>query len=568
METKYIIVVGGVLSGVGKGVATASIARIMKNYGFRVTAVKIDPYINYDAGTLRPTEHGEVWVTDDGGEIDQDLGSYERFLACNIPKCNNITTGQVYKEVIDRERAGEYLGKTVQFIPHIPQEIIRRVEEAAKSFEITVVEIGGTIGDYENIPYLFATKSLSRIKGKDNVAVVMLTYLPIPSHIKEMKTKPAQQAIRQLSEHAIFPDIILCRAKTPLDRVRKSKIEIYANIEADYVISAPDVECVYEVPLNFEREGLGSKLLKRLNLSPKKRPDWSNWIKLTKGITNPKKRVRIAMVCKYLDIGEFSLRDSYISVSQALEHAGAWEQVGLDIKWIDAKEIEEGGTDCLNDVEGIIVPGGFGDSGIEGKIESIQYARENKIPFLGLCLGMQLALVEYSRNVIGLEGANSSEFDPDTNYPVIDYLAEQKGILAKKQYGATMRLGAYAANLKRDSRVFKWYKKTGRLKGDSVSVKKIKEDFRLGILNKKEPVILERHRHRYEVNPIYIKEFEKQGVIFSGIHKPLVGEPLMEFMELDDHPFFVATQAHPEFKSRLEDPAPLFIGFLKAVLSK
>lgn len=568
MNKKYIVVVGGVLSGIGKGIATASIAKIMKNYGYSVTAVKIDPYINYDAGTLRPTEHGEVWVTNDGGEIDQDLGSYERFLSCDIPKRNNITTGQVYKEVIDKERAGEYLGKTVQFIPHIPQEIIRRIKIASEGYEITVVEIGGTIGDYENIPYLFAVKSLSRIEGKDNLAVVLITYLPIPSHLSEMKTKPTQQAIKQLSEHTIFPDIIICRAKEPLDDVRKSKIETYANIETDFVISAPDVESIYEVPLNFEYEKLGIKLLNRLDLSPKKKADWEKWKKLTMGIINPKKSVKVAMVCKYLDIGGFSLKDSYISVSQALNHAGAHEQVNFDIKWIDAKEIEESGTDCLKDVEGIIVPGGFGNSGIEGKIEAINYARKNRIPYLGLCLGMQLALVEYARNVMGLEGANSSEFDRDTPHPVIDFLADQEKILAMKHYGATMRLGAYAANLKRDSTIFKWYKETGRWEKDKESIKRIKEEFRLGIIDQKEPVILERHRHRYEVNPIYIKDFEKEGVIFGGYHKPFDGEVLMEFMELPDHPYFVATQAHPEFKSRLEDPAPLFVGFLKSILFK
>ncbi|TET99836.1 MAG: CTP synthase [Candidatus Stahlbacteria bacterium] len=568
MNKKYIVVVGGVLSGIGKGIATASIAKIMKNYGYSVTAVKIDPYINYDAGTLRPTEHGEVWVTNDGGEIDQDLGSYERFLSCDIPKRNNITTGQVYKEVIDKERAGEYLGKTVQFIPHIPQEIIRRIKIASEGYEITVVEIGGTIGDYENIPYLFAVKSLSRIEGKDNLAVVLVTYLPIPSHLSEMKTKPTQQAIKQLSEHTIFPDIIICRAKEPLDDVRKSKIETYANIETDFVISAPDVESIYEVPLNFEYEKLGIKLLNRLDLSPKKKADWEKWKKLTMGIINPKKSVKVAMVCKYLDIGGFSLKDSYISVSQALNHAGAHEQVNFDIKWIDAKEIEESGTDCLKDVEGIIVPGGFGNSGIEGKIEAINYARKNRIPYLGLCLGMQLALVEYARNVMGLEGANSSEFDRDTPHPVIDFLADQEKILAMKHYGATMRLGAYAANLKRDSTIFKWYKETGRWEKDKESIKRIKEEFRLGIIDQKEPVILERHRHRYEVNPIYIKDFEKEGVIFGGYHKPFDGEVLMEFMELPDHPYFVATQAHPEFKSRLEDPAPLFVGFLKSILFK
>ena len=568
MKTKYIVVVGGVLSGIGKGIATASIAKIIKNYGYSVTAVKIDPYINFDAGTLRPTEHGEVWVTDDGGEIDQDLGTYERFLSFDIPKFNNITTGQVYKEVIDKERQGKYLGKTVQFIPHIPEEIIRRIKEASRGYQVAVVEIGGTIGDYENIPYLFAVKSLSRIEGKENLAVVLITYLPIPSHLNEMKTKPTQQAIKQLSEHAIFPDIILCRAKESLDNVRKNKIETYANIKKDYVISAPDVKSIYEVPLNFELEDLGIKLLNRLNIKPRKKPDWEKWKDLTMGITNPDRKVKVAMVCKYLDIGEFSITDSYISVSQALKHAGAHNRIGIDIKWIDAKEIEEKGTLCLLDSDGIIVPGGFGGSGIEGKIKAINFARENNIPYLGLCLGMQLALVEYARNVLDFKDANSSEFNSNTPYPVIDYITNQKEIIARSQYGASMRLGAYAANLKSDSKVFKFYKESGRLSKDRERISKIKEDFRLGKLDMKKPTILERHRHRYEVNPVYIKDFEKEGVIFSGYHIPIEGEILMEFMELHNHPFFIATQAHPEFKSSLETPAPLFVGFIKSILFK
>jgi CTP synthase len=566
MATKYIIVVGGVLSGIGKGVATSSIGKIIENYGYSTTAVKIDPYINYDAGTLRPTEHGEVWVTDDGGEIDQDLGNYERFLSKDIPKRNNITTGQVYKSVIDRERAGEYLGQTVQFIPHIPDEIIRRIKEASEGFEVAIVEIGGTIGDYENMPYLFAVRSLIRTAGKENLAIVMLSYLPIPSHIDEMKTKPTQQAIRQLSEHGILPDIILCRAKTPLDPVRRKKIETYANIEADCVISAPDTDCIYEVPINFEKENLGRKLLDKLMLPVKKAPDWSRWIELLEGLMKPEVNIKVAMVCKYLDIGKFSLKDSYISVSRALIDAGAEDKVGVEIKWIDAKDIEKEGTECLKGVDGIIVPGGFGEEGFEGKIESIRYARENKIPFLGLCLGMQLALVEYARNVMGLKHANTIESDPDTTHKVINFYGKQQELLEEKKIGATMRLGAYAAQLKRDTEVFRWYEKTGRLKSDKKRLKEIKEDFRLGILDKGEPVVLERHRHRYEVNPEYVEDFEKKGIIFSGFHRPFKGKPLMEFMELPDHPFFVGTQAHPEFKARLENPAPLFLGLLKSIL--
>jgi len=567
MASKYIIVVGGVLSGVGKGIATSSIGKIIENYGYSTTAIKIDPYINYDAGTLRPTEHGEVWVTDDGGEIDQDLGNYERFLSKDIPKENNITTGQVYKSVIDRERAGKYLGQTVQFIPHIPEEIIRRLKESSEDRDVCVVEIGGTIGDYENMPYLFAVRSLIRVEGKENVAIVMLSYLPIPSHINEMKTKPTQQAIRQLSEHGIFPDIILCRAKTSLDPVRRGKIETYANIEADCVISAPDTDCIYEVPINFEKENLGKKLLGKLNLPLKKKPDWSKWTGLLDGIMNPKVNINVAMVCKYLDIGEFSLKDSYISVSRALIDAGAEDKVGVKIKWVDSKDIEREGTACLDGVDGIIVPGGFGEEGFEGKIESIRYARENKIPYLGLCLGMQLALVEYARNVMGLADANTIEADPNTSHKVINFYGQQEKLLEERKIGGTMRLGAYAAELKKNTKVFEWYERTGRLKYDAKRLKEIKENFRLGVLDEWAPVVLERHRHRYEVNPEYVKDFEEAGVIFSGFHNLPEGEPLMEFMELPDHPFFVATQAHPEFKARLENPAPLFLGLIKSILN-
>jgi CTP synthase len=567
MASKYIVVVGGVLSGIGKGVATSSIGKIIENYGYSTTAVKIDPYINYDAGTLRPTEHGEVWVTDDGGEIDQDLGNYERFLSKDIPKQNNITTGQVYKSVIDRERAGKYLGQTVQFIPHIPEEIIRRIKESSEGFDVCVVEIGGTIGDYENMPYLFAIRSLIRMEGKENLAIVMLSYLPIPSHIDEMKTKPTQQAIRQLSEHGIFPDIILCRAKTSLDPVRKGKIETYANIEADCVISAPDTDCIYEVPINFEKENLGRKLLEKLNLPAKEKPDWNRWNELLDGMMNPRMNVDVAMVCKYLDIGKFSLRDSYISVSRALIDAGAGDKVGVNIKWIDSKDIEKEGPGVLEDVDGIIVPGGFGEEGFEGKIESVRYARENRVPYLGLCLGMQLALVEYARNVMGLKDANTIEANPDTLHKVINFYGKQEELLEKERIGATMRLGAYAAQLKRNTKVYEWYEKTGRLKYDAKRLKEIKEGFRLGVLDKGEPAVLERHRHRYEVNPEYIKDFEDAGVVFSGFHKPVGGELLMEFMELSDHPFFVATQAHPEFKARIENPSPLFLGLIKSIIN-
>ena len=570
--TKFVVVAGGVMSGVGKGVTTASIARILREHGYKVTAIKIDPYINYDAGTLRPTEHGEVWVTDDGGEIDQDLGTYERFLDVDIPRINNITTGQVYKTIIDRERSGKYLGQTVQFIPHVPEEIKRRIKEASKEFDIAVVEIGGTIGDYENVPFLFAMKSLERELGKENVAYVLITYLPIPSHIEEMKTKPTQQAIRLLGETGIFPDFIICRAKRALDNVRKKKIETYANIPSENVISEPDIETVYSIPLDLEREQLGIKILKELNLKQKKELELSEWKKLVGRIQNPKSHIKIAIVGKYIDIGDYSLADSYLSINQALVHAGAALNVGVDITWVDAKTFEEDESKAseLKGFDGIIVPGGFGSSGVEGKIKAINFARTKNKPYLGLCYGMQLAIVEYARNVCGMKDANTTEVDEKTKFAVIDILPAQKELMEKSEYGGTMRLGAYAAVLKDKSRVLELYKETGRLKEDAKRIEALKKDkgqeFRLGVLGKSKNVVLERHRHRYEVNPEFIEELEKKGLIFSGYHLREDGTKLMEYIELPKLDFWVGTQSHPEFKSRLGNPSPLFYGFVKACM--
>jgi len=563
MKQKFIFVAGGVMSGVGKGIATASIGRILKEYGYKTTAIKVDPYINFDAGTLRPTEHGEVWVTEDGGEIDQDLGSYERFLGQELSRRNNITTGQVYSAIIERERGGKYGGKTVQFIPHVPQEIISRIKEAGDGYNIILTEIGGTIGDYENIPFLFAAKSLEREIGKENVVYVLITYLPVPHHINEMKTKPTQQAIKSLYQLGIFPDFILCRAHQSLDNIRKKKIETYANIETDYVISAPDVDNVYEVPLNFEREKLGKKILGKLHLNPLKKSDWGEWKKLVKSINHPKKEIDIAMIGKYVDIGAFTLKDSYISVNEALRHAGATLNVGINIHWIDAKEIEENGTEILKNFRGIVVPGGFGLSGVEGKITAIKYARENNIPYLGLCFGMQLAVVEFARNVLGFSNAHTTEVDPKNRNPVIFLMPSQREILKESRYGATMRLGAYSAILRKNTLVYRLYKESGRISSDMKKAKDIKEKFRLGKIREGDEFVLERHRHRYEVNPQFISKFEKKGLIFSGMHRSINGEKLMEFIEIPEHRFFVATQAHPEFKSSLCHPSPLFLGFVR-----
>jgi len=390
--TKYIVVVGGVISGVGKGVATASIGKIMQEYGFSVTAIKIDPYINCDAGTLRPTEHGEVWVTDDGGEIDQDLGNYERFLGINIPKKNNITTGQIYKELIEKERRGDFLGETVQFIPHVPNEIKKRIQEASKNFDIALIEVGGTVGDYENIPFLFALKSLETEIGKENIIYVLVTYLPIPSHIEEMKTKPTQTAIKLLREAGIQPDFILCRGRKSLDEIRKKKIEIYANIPSSHVISMPDVigprtaNTIYVIPLDLEKEQTGEKILKQFNLEKKKEPNLYEWDYYVQKIINSEHFVRIAIVGKYLDVGEFQLEDSYISIREALKHAGAHNNAKIEIAWIDSKDFEKNPESIgkLKDFNGVIIPGGFGSSGVEGKISAIKFCRENNIPFLGL----------------------------------------------------------------------------------------------------------------------------------------------------------------------------------------
>ncbi len=571
---KYIVIAGGVISGVGKGVTTASIGKILQEHGYKVTAVKIDPYINYDAGTLRPTEHGEVWVTDDGGEIDQDLGNYERFFGTDIPKKNNITTGQIYKTVIDKERKGAYLGETVQFIPHIPNEIKKRIKEAGKGYDFCLIEIGGTIGDYENIPYLFAMKSIEREIGKKNIVYVLITYLPVPTHMGEMKTKPTQQAIRMLSENGIIPDFIICRATKPLDDIRKKKIETYANIKSDHVISEPDIDTIYRIPLDLEKERLGIKMLNEFGLGSRKKPDWKSWKRLVDRIASPGKKVKIAIVGKYVDIGDYNLADSYISINQALSHAGAQLNAGIEIHWLDSKGFEKNnnGVKELKKYDGIIIPGGFGASGVEGKINAIKFARENNIPFLGLCYGLQLAVVEFARNECKLKDANTTENSPKTKYPVITLLPAQKKLMEQNDYGGTMRLGSYAAMLEDNSKVLKLYKNASRLKDDQKRISKISRDreqkFRLGILEKGRKVILERHRHRYEVNPRFIDIIQKKGLLFSGYHVRNDKAKLMEFIELPKHKFFVATQAHPEFKSRLSDAAPLFLGFVEAITKK
>jgi CTP synthase len=569
---KYIVVTGGVISGVGKGLATASIGKILQGYGYKTTAIKIDPYLNYDAGTLRPTEHGEVWVTDDGGEIDLDLGNYERFLGLDLPRTNNLTTGQIYHTVIERERRGEYLGQTVQPIPHITDEIKERVRNAGEGFEIALVEIGGTIGDYENAPFLFAMKGLEREIGEENIQYILVSYLPVPGHISEMKTKPTQHAIKLLSEHGMVPDFIICRAVRAIDDVRKRKIEVSANISADRIISAPDADLVYQVPIDFVEEQIGLKVLEHLGLEPKEEPDWTRWIALVDRIRNPSQTVKVAMVGKYVEIGDYEVTDSYISVNQSLEHAGANLDTRVDISWIDSTKFETvDAEEILSGFDGVIVPGAFGEGGSEGVIEAIEYVRESGLPFLGLCYGLQMAVVEYARNVVGLADANSAENDPNTANAVIDIQMSQRQIIEESRFGGTMRLGGYVAALRRESVVLDLYERTGRLEEDAWRIKGLRknpsEAFRLGVILDSERGVIERHRHRYEVSPKYVDLFEEFGLVFSGYHRREDGAKLMEFIELPDHPFFLATQAHPEFKSRLEQPAPLFFGFVEAVVA-
>lgn len=535
----YIIVTGGVVSGLGKGITAASIGKILKLHGYKVTAIKIDPYINCDAGTLRPTEHGEVWVTEDGGEIDQDLGHYERFIDINIPKCQNITTGQVYSAVIEKERKGKYLGKTVQPIPHVTDEIKRRVRKPAQdsNFDFVIVEIGGTVGDYENVLFLEAVRQMKH-EG-DKVLYVHVTYVPVLAALGEAKTKPTQHSVKLLRGIGIQPDFIVTRSEEALDDVRKEKIALFCNVHENDVISDSDIDNVYAVPLLFEEQFLCRKILRKLRLR-KDHNELKIWKDFISNIRNFEEVVTIGIVGKYFDIGSSKLSDSYISVIESIKHA-AWSN-GLNpkIKWIDSKIFEKKPDEItsLNSVDGVVVPGGFGLSGINGKIKTIQYVREHTIPYLGLCLGMQLAVVEYAQNVCGLEGANSSEIDKKTAHPVIGLIPEQVNILQESRYGATMRLGAYPAILKKGTIVQKLYGKSK---------------------------IYERHRHRYEVNPEYVDILEKEGLVFSGCSPDRV---LMEFMELPDHPYFVATQAHPEFKSRPMKPAPLFEGLINAAKKK
>ncbi|MES2470854.1 MAG: CTP synthase [Patescibacteria group bacterium] len=543
---KYIFVVGGVMSGVGKGIATASIGKILESTGYKVNPVKVDPYLNVDAGTMNPTEHGEVFVLNSGLETDQDMGNYERFMGIDLSAHDYMTSGMVYKTVIDRERNLGYKGKCVEAIPHVTQEITSRFEAAAKAHgsEISIVEIGGTIGDYQNILFIEAARVM-KIKHPDDVIFVMVSYLPVPSTLGEMKTRPTQNAVRQLNSYGVQPDIIIARSRSPLDSKRKEKIAISCSVRVDHVISAPDIDSVYDVPINFERDKIGDTILNSLKLKEKRNApgigDWKRFVDRSKASAKAPV-VKVAVVGKYFDTGDFVLADSYLSVIEAIKYSAYQEGVRAELTWINSKDFETGkmAVSALSKFDGIIVPGGFGESGIEGKLAVIKYAREKKIPYFGLCYGMQLLVIEYARNVCGLKDAQTTEIDPKTKNPLIDIMLEQKAMLAQGRYGATMRLGAYQAELKKGTVARKAYGK------DSA---------------------IERHRHRYEVNNAYIPQLEKAGLVFSGTSPD---GKLMEIAELpqEKHPFFLGTQFHPEFLARPLSPHPLFSEFLRAAIKK
>lgn len=537
-NNKFIFVVGGVMSGVGKGVTSSSIGKLVQSRGFNVTAIKIDPYINVDAGTMNPTEHGEVFVLEDGDETDQDMGNYERFLGTTLTRTNYMTTGRVYQSVIERERNGEYHGKCVEVVPHIPLEIIDRIEKATKKADadITVVEIGGTIGEYQNILFLEAARMM-KTKYPDDVIFVLVSYVPMPSKIGEMKTKPTQYASRTLNSAGIQADIIVARSDMELDEKRKEKISVGCSVKKENVISAPDVESIYHVPVNFEKDGLSDIILKELNLESDTK-DLTEWIEFTDKVTNAKETIKIGIVGKYFATGDFVLSDAYISVIESIKHACYYNGCKPEIAWLDSEvyEKDESKLEDLKQYAGIVVPGGFGSRGIEGKIKVAEFCRENKIPYFGLCYGMQIAVIEYARNVLKLKDAYTTEVKEDAENKIVDILPEQKKKLEDKDFGGSMRLGAYPANLVKDTIAYNAYGKTE---------------------------ISERHRHRYEVNPEYVEQIEKAGLVFSG--KSPSGK-LMEIMELPEsvHPFYLATQFHPEFQSAPLSPHPLFMSFVKA----
>ncbi|GIM45758.1 CTP synthase [Collibacillus ludicampi] len=529
---KYIFVTGGVVSGLGKGIVAASLGRLLKNRGLQVTIQKFDPYLNVDPGTMSPYQHGEVFVTDDGAETDLDLGHYERFIDINLSKNNNVTTGKIYSSVIQKERRGDYLGATVQVIPHITNEIKERVFRAARDTraDVVITEIGGTVGDIESLPFLEAIRQIKSDVGRENVMYIHVTLVPYLGKAGEIKTKPTQHSVKELRSIGISPNVIVCRTERPLPMEVKRKIALFCDTDEDAVIESRDAESLYDLPLMFQEQGLDEIVVRHLGFECGP-ADMTEWKELAYKVKHLEHQVRIGLVGKYV-----SLRDAYISVAEALYHAGFANNANVEIEWIQAEDLtEENVAEYLRNVDGILVPGGFGDRGVEGKIAATRYAREKQVPFLGICLGMQVAVIEYARNVLGLEGANSSEINETTKYPVIDLLPEQKEVENK---GGTMRLGLYPCTLVKGTKAYEAYG---------------------------EQLVYERHRHRYEFNNEYREDLKKAGLVISGTSPD---GRLVEIIEVADHPWFVASQFHPEFISRPNRPQPLFRDFVKAALAR
>lgn len=538
-ETKYIFITGGVLSSLGKGIAAASIATLLKNSSLKVSVLKADPYINVDPGTMSPLEHGEVFVTDDGAETDLDLGHYERFLDESLSQDNNFTTGRVYSSVIEKERRGDYLGKTIQVIPHIVGEIVDRIKKAGEGKDVLIVEIGGTVGDIEGLPFLEAIRALRVEVGKKRALNIHLTLVPFIKVAGELKTKPTQHSVGELRRIGISPDIIICRSEMPLNRELKDKIAASCGVEKNCVIESLDSASIYQIPLSFLKQDILTPIAENLGFNELK-PDMANWDSLVKRIIAPTNETTIAFVGKYID-----LKESYKSLTEGIIHAGANLDARVNLRWIDSEKIEEENVnELLKDLDGILVAGGFGERGVLGKMQAIKFARENKIPYLGICLGMQLAMIEFARDVLGLEDANSMEFDKECKNPIIYLIDSFIDVHGKKQIrthtsplGGTMRLGAYDCDIKPKTLLSEIY-------GNAKSVK-------------------ERHRHRYEANPKYKEAFEKAGLVVSG-----ESDGLIEAVELKGHPWFIGVQCHPEFTSRLTRPNPVILGFIKASLEK
>lgn len=531
MATKYIFVTGGVTSSLGKGIISASLGRLLQAHGYNVTIQKLDPYINVDPGTLNPYEHGECYVTEDGAETDLDLGHYERFTGIHTTQANNVTTGRIYQSVINKERRGDFLGKTVQIIPHITDEIKRRIKLLGSNnkYDVVITEIGGTVGDIESLPFIEAVRQLKWDLGPRNCLVVHLTLVPYLSATGELKTKPTQHSVKALLENGIQPDILVLRTEKNLTTDVRKKVALFCNVEMEAVMQSIDVSTIYEVPLLLQKEKFDLIVLKKLNLPAKENPQLKEWKDFVNRIKNPNSTVRIGLVGKYVE-----LHDSYKSINESFVHAGAMNRCKVDLQFIHSEEIERGDVKkLLGSLNGILVAPGFGDRGIEGKILAAQYARENRIPYFGVCLGMQCAVIEFARNVLGLKEAHSTEIARTTPYPVIDLMEDQKGVTNK---GGTMRLGAYPCNIKKGSHAWEAY---GKLK------------------------VSERHRHRFEFNNQYLKAYEKAGMIATGINPDT---NLVEIMEIPSHPWFVGVQFHPEYRSTVKEPHPLFVAFVKAAL--